>query len=316
MKLLMDIAGGVASSGLLIGGDVLNFRASARALPDAATIGASLVGVLEAGQAARDAMAKIEAKVLNDAALADRLRAGGALKPLVDARLAAPLADARLILGGGRNYASHSREMSGQAIEKPQWPTSFIKCAATVTGPRDPIVLPKHNPDMVDWEGEIGAVFGRVCHGVDAVEALACISGYTLINDVSARDWMVPGNPLAERNILGKQFATFCPMGPVVVTADEVPDPAVLTLTTRVNGEVMQHASNRDLIFNLGELIAYYAQFYTFLPGDIITGGTPAGVGFGRNPKRFLKVGDRVEVSVAEIGTLSNPVVAAMDAWA
>ncbi len=310
MKLLMDIADGAASPGLLVGNDVLNFAKCGSALSEASKIRGSLVDVLEAGKPALDAVAAIEAKVLRDAALAKTLRSAGALKPLTEARLAAPLADAGLILGGGRNYASHSREMSSHPVEKPEWPTSFIKCAATVTGPHDPIVLPKNNPNMVDWEGEIGAVIGRKCHGASPAEAFDCIAGYTLINDVSARDWMIPGNPLAERNILGKQFATFCPMGPIVVTADEIADPTVLMLTTRVNGEVMQHASNRDLIYSMGELISYYSGFYTFRPGDIITSGTPAGVGFGRNPKLFLKAGDRVEVSVPEIGTLSNLVIA------
>ena len=144
------------------------------------------------------------------------------------------------------------------------------------------------------------------------------VMGYTLINDVSARDWSagvrtqtgIMGPILAwDRNLLGKQFPTFCPMGPTVVTKDAVKDVRSVHLTTSLNGEVMQSASMEDLIFDVAQLIEYYSQFYMFRPGDILTTGSPSGVGHGRKPPLYMKPGDLMEVRVAEVGTLSNPVV-------
>jgi 2-keto-4-pentenoate hydratase/2-oxohepta-3-ene-1,7-dioic acid hydratase in catechol pathway len=141
-----------------------------------------------------------------------------------------------------------------------------------------------------------------------------------MINDVSARDWVPPvftstgifGPILAwEQNILGKQFPTFCPVGPVIATADEIPDITDLHLETRVNGEIMQTTSTNDLVYNVAELISYYSTFYEFRPGDLIATGSPPGVGFGRDPKIFLKAGDVVEVIGDHIGTLKNTVVEA-----
>lgn len=166
--------------------------------------------------------------------------------------------------------------------------------------------------------GVFSAVFGRPCHGVDAGEALEYVAGYTLINDVSARDWVAPvfaasgvmGPIFAwEQNLLGKQFPTFCPMGPVLATREEVPDPDGVDLQTTLNGEVMQSASTSDLVFGLAALIAHYSRFYRFLPGDVITTGSPSGVGYGRSPQRFMKAGDTIAVRASGIGTLTNPVV-------
>jgi 2-keto-4-pentenoate hydratase/2-oxohepta-3-ene-1,7-dioic acid hydratase in catechol pathway len=179
---------------------------------------------------------------------------------------------------------------------------------------------------MVDWEGEFACVIGKTCHQVTVDEAMDYVAGYTLINDVSARDWVKPflaanGAPMevahrALDNIMGKQYPTFCPIGPCIVTKDELTDPGKLTITTRVNGEVMQHADTADLIFSLAQTISHFSRWYQFLPGDIITTGTPSGVGYAHVPPRFLRPGDVVEVHVEEIGALRNPVVAASTASA
>ena len=173
---------------------------------------------------------------------------------------------------------------------------------------------------MVDWEGEFSVVIGKGGHRIPAAKALDHVAGYTIVNDVSARDWVAPifsssgiMGPIHawEHNLLGKMMPTFCPMGPCLATRDEVPDPDDVRIITRLNGQVMQDANTDDLVFNVVKLIEYYSQFYRFQPGDCITTGSPSGVGYGRNPKVFMKAGDTIEVEASGIGVLSNPVKAA-----
>lgn len=231
-------------------------------------------------------------------------------------RLLAPIPNPGLILSVGMNYGEHLKEMKTPVPEKP---AAFTKSVASIIGPETPIRLPASHPDMVDWEGEFSVVIGKPCHRVTASQALDYVAGYTIVNDVSARDWVAPifsatgiMGPIHawEHNLLGKMFPTFCPMGPALATKDEVPDPANVKLQTRLNGKVMQDANTDDLVFGVAELIEYYSQFYLFRPGDVITTGSPSGVGYGRNPKVFMKAGDVVEVEVQGIGILRNPVVA------
>jgi 2-keto-4-pentenoate hydratase/2-oxohepta-3-ene-1,7-dioic acid hydratase in catechol pathway len=206
-------------------------------------------------------------------------------------------------------YAKHLEEMG---VPIPRHPVGFIKSSHAVIGPGAPIVLPQEFPDMVDLEGEFAFVLGRACHRVGAGEALDYVAGYTIVNDVSARNWveefLASKDPFF--NILGKQLPTFCPMGPALVTPEEVPDPHGLDLTTTLNGEVMQSANTRDLLFTVADLIAFYSRWYAFQPGDVITTGSPPGVGYGRDPKVFMKPGDVVSVTIDRLGTLSNAVVA------
>jgi 2-keto-4-pentenoate hydratase/2-oxohepta-3-ene-1,7-dioic acid hydratase in catechol pathway len=215
------------------------------------------------------------------------------------------------------NYHEHLKEMKTPVPEKP---AAFTKSVASIIATGQPIVLPPSHPDMVDWEGEFTVVIGKACHRVSAAKALDYVAGYTIVNDVSARNWVTPifastgimGPILAwEHNLLGKMMPTFCPMGPVMATKDEVPDPDDVHIVTRLNGTVMQDANTDDLVFTVPKLIEYYSQFYRFLPGDCITTGSPSGVGFGRNPKVFMKAGDTISVEVKGIGILSNPVKAA-----
>ena len=186
-------------------------------------------------------------------------------------------------------------------------------------GPEAPIRIPPSHPDMLDWEGEFSVVIGKPCHRVKAAQALDYVAGYTIVNDVSARDWVAPIFSSAgimgpihawEQNLLGKMFPSFCPMGPVLASKEEVPDPGKVKIETRLNGKVMQSANTDDLVFSVPMLIEYYSQFYLFKPGDVITTGSPSGVGYGRHPRVFMKAGDVVEVEVQGVGILRNPVQA------
>jgi 2-keto-4-pentenoate hydratase/2-oxohepta-3-ene-1,7-dioic acid hydratase in catechol pathway len=258
---------------------------------------------------APDVRTLLERNLLDKAAAA-----AGRSFPSKEAKLLAPIPNPGMVLSVGMNYHEHLKEMKTPVPEKP---AAFTKSVASIIGTGEPIRVPPANPDMLDWEGEFSVVIGRPCHRVKAARALDYVAGYTLVNDVSARDWVAPifkasgiMGPIHawEHNLLGKMFPTFCPMGPALATKDEIPDPANVRIVTRLNGQVMQDANTDDLVFSVVELIEYYSQFYLFKPGDVITTGSPSGVGFGRNPKLFMKPGDVVEVEVAAIGILRNPV--------
>jgi acylpyruvate hydrolase len=302
------------AAGIVIGDDVLDFSACREVLDPARLIAPSVRGILEGGETALDLVRRAVDACGSSDGVRDRLREIGALTKREETVLFAPIPDPGLILSCGLNYHEHLREM---ATPVPAAPTAFTKNVAQLIGPGDPIILPPSHPDMVDWEGEFSAVIGRPCHNVSERDALDYVAGYTLINDVSARDWVAPvfsatgvmGPILAwEQNLLGKQFPTFCPMGPVLVTRDEIPDPDNVELTTLLNDTVMQSANTSDLVFSVRKLIAYYSQFYAFQPGDVITTGSPPGVGYGRDPKVFMRAGDAIEVRATAIGALANPV--------
>lgn len=304
------------TAGVVVGDDVLDFVTARESLRAAHLIPPSVRGILEGGDAALDLVRRAIDACTSDS-VRERLRAAGALTNRDATPLFAPIPDPGMILSCGLNYHAHLREM---ATPVPDAPTAFTKNAAQLIGPEDAIVLPPKHPGMVDWEGEFSVVIGRPAYNVSERDALDYVGGYTLINDVSARDWVAPvfratgvmGPILAwEQNLLGKQFPTFCPMGPVVVTPDEIGDVENVELSTLLNGEVMQSANTSDLVFGVRKLIAYYSQFYAFRPGDVITTGSPSGVGYGRDPKVFMHDGDRIEVRATAIGTLANPVRAA-----
>jgi len=230
-------------------------------------------------------------------------------------RLLAPLGERVLVVCTGANYRSHLQEMGEEPPEKPAW---FIKNPNSVIGPGEPIRLPAGHADQVDFEGELCVVFGRLCHDVAAADANSYLAGYTVLNDVSARD-ALPGVAAAEtpeqgrwawtEMLLGKQFPSFAPLGPAVVTADEIDDPADLRLTTTVNGAVMQEATTGDLAVDVPTLVAQLSRYFAFQPGDVLSTGTPAGVGVARTPPVFLRPGDTVTVEVKGVGALINPVI-------
>lgn len=304
------------AAGVILDDQVIHLSACAALLPDARCIPTSVRGILEGGETALELVRRVRGQVAEaNASLREQLHERGALAPLAGARLLAPVPDTRFVLSCGLNYRSHLHEMGGTVPDKP---LSFSKNVHSIIGPGAAIVLPRLHPDMVDWEIEFSAVIGRPCHNVSRDEALDYVAGYTLINDVSARNWVARFGAMQgmaaiegwEQNLLGKHFPTFCPMGPTLVTKDELPNPNAVTIELKVNGQVMQSACTDDLVFSVATLISHYSQFYAFQPGDVVTTGSPAGVAFGRTPSAFLKPGDVVTLSADGIGTMNNPVVA------
>jgi 2-keto-4-pentenoate hydratase/2-oxohepta-3-ene-1,7-dioic acid hydratase in catechol pathway len=208
----------------------------------------------------------------------------------------------------GKNYYAHAAEFhssgfdSSATDEVPPHPVVFTKATTSVCGPND-VVLGSLDPsNTVDYEGELGVVLGQSCFKTPKSEALSKVAGYVIINDVTSRELQKKHNQW----VIGKGINTFCPMGPWILTADEVPDVTELELTTEINGEVRQQAKVADLIFDIPTLIETLSQTMTLLPGDIIATGTPVGVGIGFKPPKYLASGDRMRVSITGLGELEN----------
>jgi 2-keto-4-pentenoate hydratase/2-oxohepta-3-ene-1,7-dioic acid hydratase in catechol pathway len=221
----------------------------------------------------------------------------------IGGELAAPLRPGKVV-AIGLNYLDHIRESK---LERPLQPLVFSKFPSSVIGPTDAIELDEALTSRVDWEVELAVVVGRQMRRVAERAALDHVFGYTVGNDVSARDVQFSESQW----VRAKSFDTFCPLGPVVVTADEIPDPQALTLRTRVNGEVMQESSTAEMVFGVAELLAFCSRSFTLDPGDVVLTGTPWGCGEFMDPPRSLAVGDLVEAEIEGIGALRNPVVAA-----
>lgn len=218
-----------------------------------------------------------------------------------DVRLASPVTRPSKIICLGKNYAEHAQE---GGFDNPASPLIFCKTPNTVNGPFDDILTPQSS-GQVDWEVELALVIGRCGKAIDRAAALDYVAGYMVMNDVSGREAQFQDSQWFR----GKAFDTFAPMGPALVTGDEIEDLGNLTLTARVNGEIMQSGNTRDMIFDIPTIIADISQDITLLPGDVISTGTPSGVGIFRDPPVTLKPGDVVECSISEIGTICNRVV-------
>jgi 2-keto-4-pentenoate hydratase/2-oxohepta-3-ene-1,7-dioic acid hydratase in catechol pathway len=226
-----------------------------------------------------------------------------ALVPAQDVRLGPPVLDPSKIICLGLNYRGHAEE---QDRPVPERPLLFSKASTSLAAGGDPIVLSTHTR-MVDPEAELAFVLGRRARKVPLERAMEHVAGYTILNDVTARDAQK-----ADRQwFRGKSFDTFGPCGPWLVTPDEIPDPHVLDISLSVNGETRQRANTRELIFDVPFLIHYISGTMTLLPGDMVATGTPAGVGVFREPPVFLSPGDRIDITIEAIGTLTNPVTAA-----
>jgi 2-keto-4-pentenoate hydratase/2-oxohepta-3-ene-1,7-dioic acid hydratase in catechol pathway len=205
----------------------------------------------------------------------------------------------------GLNYRKHAEE-TGAKI--PEHPIVFLKSPTALQAPGGPIVLPRHlRSDEVDYEVELGVVIGYECKNVPRAEALNYVLGYTIGNDVSARDWQKQWG--GSQWCRGKTFDTFCPLGPALVTPSAIKNPNDLAIRTRVNGQVRQESNTRDMIFHVAEIIEFLSGSTTLEPGTLILTGTPEGVGMGHKPPLYLKAGDVVECEIEGIGTLRNPVV-------
>ena len=219
--------------------------------------------------------------------------------PLADVQIRAPISRPTKIVAIGQNYMDHCRECN---VPVPSLPIVFAKFPSTIIGPYDDILWSAQLSDKVDWEVELGVVIGKPARRVSEEAALEYVFGYTIINDVSARDLQLGDGQW----VRGKSLDTFCPLGPVIVTADEIPDPQVLGVRSWVNGEAMQESNTLEMIFNVRYLISFLSHAFTLNPGDLIATGTPNGVGLGRTPQVFLHDGDVVEMEIDHIGRIRN----------
>jgi 2-keto-4-pentenoate hydratase/2-oxohepta-3-ene-1,7-dioic acid hydratase in catechol pathway len=226
----------------------------------------------------------------------------GPALPLDQVRLHAPLSNPPRVFAIGLNYRDHAIE-SGMAI--PTTPVVFFKLTTAIIGPGEAIVLPKNSTEP-DYEAEFAFVIGKGGYRIPASSWTEHVYGYTIVNDVSARDVQFATSQWS----MSKSFPTFCPLGPAIVTAEEIPDPHQLAIGLTIDGVEHQSSNTRELIFKIPELIEFLSSITPLLPGDIISTGTPYGVGLGRTPKRWLKPGETVTVTVEGLGSLTNPVVA------
>ena len=254
--------------------------------------GAGFTDVLSVVGAGAEALAGIDAWCANPPA--------GARAPLASVRLMAPIPRPPKLICVGLNYRDHAEE-TGMPI--PTVPTIFCKFSTAVVGPGDNIVLPRSST-RPDYEAEFAFVVSRGGRHIAAADWRSHVFGYTIVNDVSARDYQMA----TTQWLMGKTFDTFAPMGPYLTTADEIADPHELAISLNLNGQVMQNSNTRNLIFRLPELIAFLSSVFTLEPGDVVSTGTPGGVGFARKPPVYLRPGDEVAIRVEGLGELRNPV--------
>lgn len=229
--------------------------------------------------------------------------------PMADVHLLAPIPNPRRnIMCVGKNYAAHARESNearGEKVELPKYPVIFTKATTSMNGPFDDVPVDPQVSNEMDFEAELGVVMGRAGRNIGRDEALDYVFGYTVVNDVTARDLQQMHNQFFK----GKSLDGSCPTGPCIVTADEIPNPQTLGIQCIVNGELVQNSTTADMIFSVADIIYHLANGMTLLPGDIIATGTPEGVGFARKPPVYLHPGDDVECHVEHVGTIRNQIV-------
>ncbi|MEM7413404.1 MAG: fumarylacetoacetate hydrolase family protein [Myxococcota bacterium] len=280
MRLVTFRQGGTPRLGRLEGEEIVDLAAAAPRLPT------EMIALLEAGSAALD----------------DAGRADGPRLALDDVTLASPVLRPPKILAVGLNYADHVAETG---METPKHPVIFNKQATSITGPFDPFHLPRAS-ECLDYEGELAIVIGRRCRHVPKNRAHEVIAGYCVANDVSVRDWQIRVPTMT----MGKSFDTHCPLGPALVTADEIGGtPAGHEIKTTVNGEVRQHSNTKELIYDCFDLVEHLSTAFTLEPGDVIVTGTPGGVGVAMKPPKWLVAGDVVRIEIEGIGTIENAVI-------
>ncbi len=286
MKLVTFSCRGHLSIGKVIGNQVVDLPASDVSLPT--TMRELLSGGAAMMQRAKDVNA-------------DK----GVTFPLADVRLEAPVPNPSKYLAIGMNYAKHAEEARRAGVQVPDSQVWFNKQVSCVNGPFDPVHMPKVS-DKLDYEAELGVVIGKRCRHVSAADARSVIAGYMVCNDVSVRDWQKRSATMT----LGKSFNTTGPIGPWIVTDDEVADPHNLKLRMLVNGKVRQEISTGEMVFNIFEQIAYLSTVMTLEPGDVLATGTPSGVGAAMEPPQWLKIGDVMRVEIDGIGHIENVVIA------
>jgi len=271
--------------GVVLGDEIADLAPAAPALPT------EMQALLEAGPAALEA--------------AERAAGRASRFPVEAVRLEVPLRRPPKILAVGLNYADHVAE---SGLETPELPLLFNKQSTSVTGPHDPIHMPRVS-SALDYEGELGVVIGRRCRHVPRDRAQKVVAGYVVVNDVSVRDWQLRTPTWT----MGKSFDTHCPMGPWITTADEAGDPHALALETRVNGALRQSSSTKQLIFDVFTLVEHLSTAFTLEPGDVIATGTPDGVGIAMKPPKLLQLDDVVRIEIERLGAIENRVAAEPD---
>ena len=281
MKLATFTHDGSTRLGLVVGDEMVDLAAAAPDLPG------EMIAFLEAGP---EAMEAAEAAV-----------GAGPRIPLADVHLEAPIARPPKFLAVGLNYADHVAE---SGMDTPEHPTIFNKQSTCVTGPTDPVHVPKAS-HVLDYEGELGVVIGRRCRHVSREDAADVIAGYLIVDDVTVRDWQFRTPTWT----MGKSFDTHGPIGPWIVTTDEIRDPHQLGLRTFVNGELRQESNTKQLIFDCFYLVEHFSKAFTLEPGDIIATGTPGGVGILSKPPQILKAGDVVRIEIDGLGEIENPII-------
>jgi 2-keto-4-pentenoate hydratase/2-oxohepta-3-ene-1,7-dioic acid hydratase in catechol pathway len=285
LRLVQYTEQGESRLGVVIADRIVDVRKAAASAGQHTEAYTSTLALLEAGDKAL--------------AFVRSLRDDGSAVRLSGVRLECPVVS-RKIVAVGLNYKDHAIEAG---LKIPTAPLCFAKFTSSLSGPFDPIQLPAED-SQVDFEGELGVIIGRKARHVAESNAMAHVAGYVVFNDVSARRWQFDDGQWTR----GKSCDTFAPNGPFLVTADEVPDPGALRITTRLNGEIMQDSNTNQLIFNIPKIVSCFSQSFTLHPGDLIATGTPAGVGFSRKPPVYLNDGDVVEVEIERVGRISNRV--------
>jgi 2-keto-4-pentenoate hydratase/2-oxohepta-3-ene-1,7-dioic acid hydratase in catechol pathway len=282
MKLVTFTHDGQSRIGAVEAQEVVDFTSVGNQLPT------DMLAFLEAGasamQAAREACATGSGRIA-----------------LTSVTVEAPVRRPPKILAVGLNYRDHVEEVG---LDMPQVPMIFNKQSTAVIGPQQAIHRPRASEEL-DYEGELGIVIGKRCRHVPKDKAAGVIAGYTIVNDVSVRDWQFR----SATTTMGKSWDTHCPIGPYIVTIDDVPDPHCLDLSTWVNGELRQSSNTTNLIFDCFDIIEHLSTAFTLEPGDVIATGTPSGVALGMEPRAWLKAGDRVRIAIDQIGEIENPVI-------
>jgi 2-keto-4-pentenoate hydratase/2-oxohepta-3-ene-1,7-dioic acid hydratase in catechol pathway len=286
LKLLTFISGGQIRPGVLHGGKVIDLAAAGLPVDETG----DLLRIVRGG----DAMLERVREAIQSPTRREF--------DLDEVTLTAPLFNPSKIIAVGLNYIDHCEEAK---LPVPKEPVLFTKWPNSITGPYDELTWPESVTSEVDYEVELGVVIGRRGRNIKEADALDYVCGYTVVNDVSARDLQFANAKQWDR---GKSLDTFCPWGPWIVTRDEIKDPHNLDVRTVLNGKEMQKSNTKNLIFNIPQIIAYASQGTTLLPGDLIPTGTPFGVGFSRTPPVFLKHGDVCECEVEHVGKISNKI--------
>lgn len=285
MKLVTYLYRGCTSIGKLAGADIIDLPASDAALP------ATMLELLNGGPALLRRAAALEA-------------AHAVTVPLVSVTLLAPIANPGKFLAIGLNYRKHVEEAREAGLKIPEVQVWFNKQVSRINDPYGPVRMPSVS-EQLDYEVELAVVIGRRCRAVTAADAQAVIAGYMVCNDVTVRDWQLRSPTMT----VGKSFDTTGPIGPWIVTADEIPDPHALDLRLYVNGELRQHESTAGMVYDIYQQIEHLSAAMTLEPGDILATGTPSGVGMAMKPARFLKVGDVVRAEIDGIGSIENRIV-------